>query len=175
MKSKIVVPLFLVFILLGSFSRQTSEKNEEYRIKAAFIYKFTNYIEWDSKITGDEFIIGVIGPSPISNALSMLAKSTTVKGKKVSIRQYSNAEEIGSCHILFISQEAVPPLYEILAYSKEKGTLTISENEGDASLGTQLNFVVVDNKMKFEANPKAINAAGLTASSQLLKLAIIVN
>jgi hypothetical protein len=174
MTIKRCIQLLLLLFLLGSFKFPSAEI-EEYNVKAAFIYKFTNYIDWNTEISGDEFVIGIIGPSPIANSLTEIAKSKTVKGKKISVRRYNTAEEIGACHILFISHKAPSPLYEILAYAKDKGTLTISEQPGYASLGTQVNFVLIDNKLKFEANPKAIYAAGLTASSQLLKLAIIVN
>lgn len=175
MKIKTVVPLFLLFFLLGSFRFPAGETIEEYSIKAAFIYKFTNYIDWNSHLPGNEFVIGIIGPSPINKALVEIAKTKTVKDKKITIRQYNNPEDIGPCHILFISQKDSHTLDEILAYTSAKGTLTISEKEGYAALGTEINFILADNKLKFEANPKAINAAGLTASSQLLKLAIIVN
>jgi hypothetical protein len=75
---------------------------------------------------------------------------------------------------LFISQNSSIPLDDILAKTTGKGILIISEQDGYAELGTAINFVIVNRKLKFEANVKAINAAGLTASSQLLKLAIII-
>jgi hypothetical protein len=65
-------------------------------------------------------------------------------------------------------------LEDILAKTADKGILVISEKDGYAELGAAFNFVIVNRKLKFEANVKAINSAGLTASSQLLKLAIIV-
>jgi len=55
-----------------------------------------------------------------------------------------------------------------------KGILTIGERKGFAREGVALNFVLVNEKLKFEANEKAINKMGLKASSQLLKLAIMV-
>ncbi|MES1224887.1 MAG: YfiR family protein, partial [Bacteroidota bacterium] len=57
----------------------------------------------------------------------------------------------------------------------EKRTLTVSEEEGYAKRGTAFNFVIKNDKLKFESNLNAINAAGLKAGSQLLKLAILVN
>ena len=98
----------------------------------------------------------------------------SIKNKKIVIRQYDSPKDIGPCHILFIPQENSYPLSEILAKVPDKGTLIISEKPGCAALGTGINFFLADNKVKFEANPKAISGAGLTASSQLLKLAIIV-
>ncbi|HMC99217.1 MAG TPA: YfiR family protein, partial [Ferruginibacter sp.] len=56
-----------------------------------------------------------------------------------------------------------------------KGVLTVSEEPGLAKQGTAFNFIVNNDKLKFEANLKAIYAAGLKAGAQLLKLAIIVD
>lgn len=166
--------LFSMFFVLGAFSIQP-ENTEEYSLKAAFIYKFTNYIEWDKYLHGDQFIIGIIGNSPINSMLTEIAKTKTIKGKKIVVREYHTPDEIGSCDILFVSQKAEHPISEILSKVSSKGTLTISEKPGYAAAGTGINFVQAGNKVKFEANPKAIYSSGLTASSQLLKLAIIVN
>jgi YfiR/HmsC-like len=172
---KMALQLILLPVLICSFALPNLEEAEEYNIKAAFIYKFTNYIDWDSLIPGDEFIIGVIGPSPVIEQLNEIALTKTIKNKKIIVRQFNKPEEISPCHILFISQKTSFSLGDILAKVGGKGTLTISEKKGYAQKGTDINFIEVDNKLKFEANPKGISAAGLKASSQLLKLAIIVD
>lgn len=165
----------LMFLMVCSFSPKPTDQPQEYTVKAAFIYKFTNYIDWDSLIPGNEFIIGVVGSSPIKGELAEIAKTKLIKDKKIIVRQYDHLDDINPCHILFISGKTSVDLDEILAKTSNKGTLTISEKEGYAARGTDINFIVIDNKLKFEANPKAINASGLKASSQLLKLAIIVD
>ena len=175
MKGKFCLQLFFISFLVCSFTMPIQEEDEEYNIKAAFIYKFTNYIEWDSLIPGNEFVIGVVGSSPIKNQLNEIARTKTVNDKKIIIRQFNKSEEIVPCHILFIPQKTTLHLDDILAKAGAKGMLTISEKAGYAAKGTDINFIEVDNKLRFEANPKAINAAGLKASSQLLKLAIIVD
>ncbi len=148
--------------------------NKEYNLKAAFIYNFTRFIEWDTLNTGNEFIIGVISSSPITKAFEDIARTKTVNNKKIIIRHFYTAEEISDCNILFISENSKISLNEILDKTRSKNTLTISEQEGYAKQGTAINFIIVNSKLKFEANTKAINSAGLIASSQLLKLAIIV-
>ena len=56
-----------------------------------------------------------------------------------------------------------------------KAILIISDSEGLARKGTAINFVIIDDRLKFEMNLKAIQDAGLRISSQLLKLAIPVD
>lgn len=148
--------------------------NKEYNLKAAFIYNFTRFIEWDTLNNREEFIIAVINSSPITEAFEEIARTKTVNNKKIIIRHFYTAEEIGECDILFIAENSKIPLQKILDKTKSKNTLTISEQDGYAKRGTAINFIIVNSKLKFEANTKAISSAGLTASAQLLKLAVIV-
>jgi hypothetical protein len=170
---------FRLFIALLFFTvcsiniRGQKDKASEYNLKAAFIYNFTRYIEWKEEPDVNEFIIGIIGTSPINDPLAEIVKTETVDNKKITIKRFSKPADIGFCHILFISQNAGVALDDILAKTSGKGTLIISEQNGYAEQGTAINFVIINRKLKFEANVKAINSAGLTASSQLLKLAII--
>jgi hypothetical protein len=56
-----------------------------------------------------------------------------------------------------------------------RGTLTISEAPNLAEKGSAINFVILNNKLKFEINRNSIYKAGIKISAQLLKLAIIVD
>jgi uncharacterized protein DUF4154 len=169
-----LLQMVFVIFLTCSFSIPPQEEPEEYDIKAAFIYKFTNYIDWDSHLQGSEFVIGIIGNSPISNHLTEIAQTKTIKDKKIVIHQFSKADEISVCQILFISRKTSASIDDILSKVANQGTLTISEKPGYAKKGADINFIEVDDKLRFEINTKGINAAGLKASSQLLKLAIII-
>lgn len=167
--------VFLLYFFICSYSgHRQIDKASEYNLKAAFIYNFTKFIEWKTASADNEFIIGIIGASPINDPLVEVIKTETVDGKKIIIKHFNKAADISDCHILFISRSAGDALEDILAKTAGKGMLIVSEQDGYAKGGTAINFVIVNRKLKFEANVKAINAAGLAASSQLLKLAIIV-
>ena len=174
MKKSCRVILLLLCFCVGSSFRQDKESSE-YKLKAVFIYNFTLYVDWDPSIKSDEFVIGVLGNSPIDEPLEEIARTKTCNGKKITIRHYNSADELSQsfCHILFIPRNSSASLDAVLS-KVPKGTMTVSEKPGCAARGTAMNFVIVDNKLRFESNPKAITSAGLKASSQLLKLAIIV-
>jgi YfiR/HmsC-like len=165
----------LIIVLLSCVTGFASgqNRNQEADLKAVFIYNFTYYIEWDSNIPGNDFVIGIIGVSPVTASLHEIAKSNKVNNKKIIIRVFDKPDDIESCHILFIPDKLSYSLSSIFE-KVDKGMLTISEQEGYASKGTAFNFVLNKNKLKFEANLKALSSAGLKASSQLLKLAIII-
>lgn len=163
----------MVILLIGAFAvKAKAQSGQEAALKAVFIYNFTKYVDWDN--IGNEFVIGVLGSSPIENALTEIAKTNTIKNKRIVIRHYTKPEDIRTCQILFIAKKTSYPLPSILN-EVGRGVLTISEEDGYSKQGTAFNFVIINDKLKFEANLKAIDDAGLKASSQLLKLAIIVN
>jgi hypothetical protein len=174
MKKKVKHILFLSFIITNcSFKPQTEA--EEYNLKAAFIYNFTNFVEWSPSNNDDPFVIGIVGPSVIKDPLMEIAKTKKVNNKRIVIREFAKPEDITFCNILFISQKTAIPLDMILSKGVSKNMLTIAEKNGYASEGVGINFVIINDKLKFETNLSAINSAGLKVSSQLLKLAIIVN
>ncbi len=167
---------FLVIFLISSCGGLTVKAQkgiEESSLKAAFVYNFTKYIDWDAD-SANEFSIGVLGSSPIYESLKEIVATKTVNNKKIVLKHFNNPDEITFCNVLFISLNSPFSLPSVLS-KVGKGTLTISEQEGYAEQGTAFNFVVVNDKLKFEANVKSIIAAGLKASSQLLKLARIVD
>jgi YfiR/HmsC-like len=164
---------FILLFALKSMTANAQGQEREAALKAAFIYNFTKYIDWNTSIQ-DKFIIGIMETSPVYDALLEIAQKNTVNGKRILVRKFFNADDISFCNILFIPANTTFSLSSILA-RVDKGTLTISEEEGFAEMGTAFNFVIVHDKLKFEANVNSINAAGLKASSQLLKLAKIVD
>jgi hypothetical protein len=147
----------------------------EYRVKAAFLYNFTRFIDWpDSDQTNTSFIIGVVGKDPFGKELTSLA-GKQIKGKNLIIRNFNKVEELDVCHILFISRSAKSHIKKILQATAGRPTLTVGDTDGYAQKGVIINFYEEKNKIRFEINLAAANQTGLIVSSRLLKLARIVN
>jgi len=167
--------LFLVLLFCTAAPTLHAQDGEqESNLKAAFIYSFTKYIDWGNYNHNDVFVIGVIGDnSPIISPLREIAKRNTINYKRIEIKILQVLSDEQDCNIVFIPKECRFPLSDVLAYAG-RGVLTISEANGYASMGTDFNFVIINEKLKFEANLNALASSGLKAGSQLLKLAIIV-
>ncbi len=163
-------------MLAGSFAGAISAQNaqQEANLKAAFIYNFTKYIDWGPYDRDGIFVIGVTGDSPIIESLNAIAASSKINNKRVIVKTIDSGVGISDCDIVFISKKSRMSLNYILSKTRP-GELTIGEQPGWAEAGTAFNFVVINNRLKFEANLKAISSAGLKVGSQLLKLAIIVD
>jgi len=173
---RIQIIILFVGLLLPVFA---SAQLSEYTIKAAFLERFTRFIEWpeESAIvdTSKPFILGVIGENPFGAILEEIYSTQKIRNKKVEIRYISDTNEIPECHLLFISKSEEKALSKILSFAKEKPILTISDTKGFAEKGVLINFSFSENKIRFEINESAVRDSGLSISYLLLRVAKIVN
>ncbi len=147
----------------------------EYQVKAAFLYNFGKFVEWPpGALPADSFAICVLGEDPFGPELDRLIEGKSVHGKKLGAHRLGRAEEAGKCQVLFVSASENGRLAHILASVRGRSVLTVGDTEGFAHRGGIINFRLVENKVRFEINLDAAERAGLTVSSQLLKLAKII-
>jgi len=169
---KIILLFISVFALSASIPIQVEN---EYPLKAAFLYRFIDYIEWSDNNNEPFFNIAVLGDSPILAPLNQIAGSKLAKNKRISVKQYDNLNTIGSPQILFISRSSGYTIEEILSKISGKPMLIVTEQPGYAEKGAHLNFFASESKLRFEVNLKSANRFGLKFSYQLLQHAVVVN
>ncbi|MFQ3173813.1 MAG: hypothetical protein ACI87N_001793 [Flavobacteriales bacterium] len=167
-------PLFYLVMLIAlaggnQISAQEEPGGKDYALKADFLYRFVDYVYWENYSKEQNFKIAILEDSPITASLQRMTKN-----KKIDVKEYKNLKEIRSCHILFIPYNCSIPIETILSSFSGKPVLIVTEHNGYGKKGAHMNFVMMDNKLKFEVNLKAINKAGIGISSFLLQHAIIV-
>jgi hypothetical protein len=145
-----------------------------YKMHSLFIYKFTQYIEWPAFASSGDFVIGVIGSSPLTSELEALATTKKVGDRNIVVKKLTPASDASSCHIVFVSEGQSSHLTNIAAKLASNPTLILSETEGGSKKGAGINFIIVEDKMKFELNKSVLEKRGLKVSADLVKLAIIV-
>ena len=72
----------LVFIfLLFSVSSVHAQQEKNYAVYANIIYRFTKYIDWPAEKKSGDFIIGVVGDTPLMEELKkvLLIKKWVIK------------------------------------------------------------------------------------------------
>jgi hypothetical protein len=169
--------LFLVSILTLSTdwveSAYFQKDDTQAKIKATFVYGFTKYFDW----AGGEadFNITIVGDNPgLVAELSKIAVTKKVGSQKIVIKNVQTVKEVERSQIVFITPDKSSLLNDAVSKFKGKGTLIITEKQGLAKVGATINFVIDDNKQKFELNKSAASKAGLTIGSSLEKLAVNV-
>jgi hypothetical protein len=110
--------------------------------------------------------------SPIEEPLKELLENKKIKNKKVEIVRFTDKDNFEKVHIIFIpSQINTKDFKEIIGIEKIKHSLIISEKNGRLNLGAGINFLLINNRIKFEINLNTLKENKLKTGSQLLKLA----
>ena len=97
-----------------------------------------------------------------------------VDGHPIEVRLTRNFSDIPACHIVFVNEADRNTRSRVLAAAKGKSVLTVGEDQGFTQQGGMINFIMADDRIRFEFNFEASQRAGLIASSRLLSLAKIV-
>lgn len=145
----------------------------EYQLKAAFLFKSLPFIDWPPEKLGapdSAFVIGVLGKDPFGGALEAAMEGKKFKEHPLIVRHVSNATEARTCHLLFISRSEDNRLGAILKELRGNPVLTVGESEDFIERGGMINFVIVQNYLRFKTNRLAANEAGLHLKPQLLDL-----
>lgn len=161
--------------VMSAYAFQNSPlMGQEYNLKAAFIYRFMDYIDWGD--SNDQTInIAVLGESAMYEPLSEIARaSRKADGKTLQVRQCKNIHEIGSSQVVFISRNYKFPIESVVSRLGERRILIISEQEGELNKGSHINFLIKENKLKFEVNLKSAGRSGIKIGSQLLQHAQLI-
>lgn len=168
-QSGVVAMMFVLALMFGSYQPASAQKEKYHSI---FIYNFTKYIKWPDNKSESDFVVGILGNSPIQKNLEAMAQSKQVNGKKIQVKHLSSVDETAGCHILYIAPEESGKIDKVLSGTDGETVLIITNSPGMVKKGAAINFVEVDGKIKFELNESNAESKGLRVAGSLVSLAI---
>jgi hypothetical protein len=170
--------LTLALVLLAAFLCEAAEDPAvpvKTRIMAAFLYKFAAYVEWPSTAFSDPespIVIGVVGADRIAHELEHAVFGRKVGGRPLQVRRLAHGEAAGDCcQILFIGHGERARTAEMLANARGHPVLTVTNVEVQHPKGSIINFLVTDDRIRFDISREAAERNGLQLRSQLLSVA----
>jgi hypothetical protein len=187
----IVLALVLFITAIAPKAWADSAQTLEYQVKAAFIYNFIKFVDWPKEKLADSnepVIIGIVGKDPFGDAFAPV-KDKDDKGRKVTIKRFKSFQELKEskgndqgelnqqieamrkCHLLFVCPSESERIPDIIASVKGHGVLTVADTQGFLEAGGVINFVMEEQKVRFEINVTTAKRTKLQIRSQLLRLA----
>lgn len=171
-----VALIFCVLVTLVGFQGVGAETmdrsdNTERQVKAAYLFKFGSYVEWPEGTfsTPDTPLkIGTIDADALADELAQMAVGHSINGRAVTVRKFRREDAITDINVLFIGHSSATRLADILAMVKGRPVLTVTESENALALGSMINLIIVEGKVRFEVAPKP---AVLSISARLLAAA----
>ena len=149
---------------------------QETELTAAYLYNFSKFVRWPSAAFTSPtapLLVCVYGRATPSETMETI-NDKLAQGHRVRVERRSRGDALGGCHIVYVGNSERRYLSPVLRSLANRSALTVSAIPGFAEGGGMIGFVKVDDRLRFEINRASAEAAGLTISSQLLKLATLV-
>ena len=173
MKSRIP---FLLVLTMGFYvinlMAQTTAK--EYRIKAAFLFNFANYVEWPPetfKEANSPLTYCTVGEDPFEGVLDQSLNAKSVGTHPLRVQHLKAPENFQGCQIVFIGANEKKRIAAILETLKQAPVLVVGESSHFVQQGGTVGFLSEENTVRFEVNLDAAQRARLNISATLLSVA----
>ena len=164
--------IFLGIVLLGMPDAR-AQKAAEPTVKAAFLYKFTGYVEWPASSFAHHdtpIVIGVIGAEDVAAELERIVPGRRVNERGVAVKRLREGESPRGTHLLFVGR-AEAGARAMLRLAQQLGILAVTETERGLDNGATINFVIADERVGFEVSLASAERSGLRISSRMLAVA----
>lgn len=170
MLRKFYISLGVIFFLaLVSFIQPNKDIN--LKIKAVYVYKFAQYVDWPKEFKSGDFIIGVLGDDRLYQEMEKSYSNKMIGSQTIKIKKYDAIADIEQSHILFVSDKFSTNITSLVKKYKSKSTLIVSEKEGILKDGSIINFVMKSNKLKYEVSKTNASKHKLTIGQSLTSIA----
>jgi hypothetical protein len=159
--------VLLALFGLAPTALPAAEGDLEAKVKAAYLYHLTKFVDWPTPPTR-EVRICVLGSDAVGGMMAELA-NRQVRDLPLKI-EVDTIADMAQCQVLFIGH-GDRRLADILRRLRGAGVLTVSDAEDFARRGGIVGFYLEAGKVRLEVNPEAARAANIRISAKLLELA----
>jgi len=162
--------------LLGTAVSSTSASSDKTKlVQAAFVYNICKFVEWPENADREEegLTLGILGDKSIAEAFESV-EGKAILDSKLRVAHVHRTKDVMHCDIIFIPHTQNARIRHVLDAVAESPILTISDAEGFARQGGVVELYRKGLKFAFSINKDAADRNSLKLSSQLLKMAELV-
>ena len=151
-------------------------KPREQDVKAVYLLNFGKFVRWPAtRVPAAEvFTVCVLGRDPFGQALEDHLAGETVDGKAIVAQRLNALGDADGCRIVFVAASESRRIRQIVQHFAGAPTLTVSDLPQFTDEGGMIQFVADGKRIRFAVNVAATESAGLTLSSELLRVAILI-
>lgn len=159
---------------LGAPAIGAPPTSPESQIKAGIVYNLALAVTWpEGSLAATSFVIGVVGHDDTDPLLTHLA-GKDVRRHALSLLDPVPESALATTQILYISRSEQGRMAGLLAAVAGRPLLTVSDIDGFCEAGGMVQLRRDRNRIQLRVNRAAAERVGLKLSSQLLKVAEIV-
>jgi hypothetical protein len=165
-----------VLLAMAAVGVHAQPSSLERKLKAAFVSKFPQFVEWPPAATGAPARIDVcVGlPDPFGPDIDDLVSGQTLGGRQMVARRVEAEPDLEGCRVLYLAVRPGGHPHPLLRRASLLPILTVSDDPHFLDDGGIVRLRVVAGRVRFDINTAAARKVGLRISSQLLQLAVSV-
>lgn len=171
--------LAVVALGIALFPGKASAADEsvEYAVKAAFLYKFGSFVEWPATAFASPtspFQLCIAGEDPFGPTLDRAVNGQRIAQRPVEVRRLKIVKPDSGCHIVYLATSEAQRLPQIVEALRGSSVLTVSDGRSPGVATGIINFVIKDDRVRFDIDDEAAAQNRLAISSKLLSVALNV-
>jgi len=140
--------------------------------KAAFVYRFTDYVEWPATaLQRAEFLIAVLDDPQLARELERICTGHQIKGHPIRVKLIHRQKEASDAQIVSLGPGDTDAHRRFIAGLAGHPVLIVTDEDHGLDEGSTVNFMLVDHRLRFEISLTAATRSGLKISSELLSVA----
>ncbi|HSV44164.1 MAG TPA: YfiR family protein [Ramlibacter sp.] len=173
---KAVAGALLGLAMLCAAPAQAADESLEYPVKAAFLAKFGSFVEWPAGAFAtptSALQLCVLGDDPFGAVLDRAVSGQQATGRAIEVRRLKAVRPDTGCHIVYIAPSEASRLAQVAEGLRGGAVLTVSDVKPAGAVGI-INFVVKDERVRFDIDDEAAAQNKLAISSKLLGVALNV-
>lgn len=159
-----------LLLCAGLLPAYPAEVYEAEPVKAAFLYRFTGYVDWPAPPPGGRFVLAVLDADAVADELEHLLADHTVKGLPAKVLRVHAPQEAAAAQMLYVGPDWSGDPHGLAALAA-RPVLVVTDRDGGLDLGGSINFLLVDRRLRFEVSLVAAEKAGLKIAPPLLAVA----
>jgi YfiR/HmsC-like len=163
----------LLILALPAALQAETQPHSEFRVKAAFVFNLTKYVEWPA--ARDHLVIVVVGEGPIVETLKDELNGKVSDTRTITVLVNPPDEELRRCDLLYVASSSGAKIDSILRRASTAGLLTVGDASSFTRQGGMVGLVTVGDRVEIQVNLEASRRANLKISSRLLNLAMLVS
>ncbi len=143
-------------------------------VKAAFLYKFLNYVELPATLfaqADSPLVIGVVGADDVHAELAQILPGRSVNQRPLHSRRLVDAQGVPEVHLLYLGPQTELARSPFVSAAKSAHVLLVTDAPDGLSAGAMINFVMVGPRVRFEVSLDTAERASIKISSRVLGVA----
>lgn len=167
------LPLLLVGIA-GQAALGQSTTASKADVQAVYLYNFAKFVRWPSGKPDVSFDICVAGQKVYLDVLGKMVAGQRIDDRPIATRAVVNPEDESGCEILFLDGTLGDRVDVLLTATSGRPILTVSDSDGFLQHGGMVQFLLLEDHVRFSVNLFPVEKNGMELSSELLKVAVNV-